>query len=94
MQIPEQIKIGGYIVGVKEVENIMHDRRELGNYQPRTQEIQLDKANTDQQKEETFMHEIIEAITTIYDIDIDHHKLSVIATVLHQVMKDNRLTFF
>ena len=89
MKIPEKIKIGGFIVTVELVNNIMTDRGRLGEYQPRTQIIKIDKDCSEQQKEETFLHELFEAITSIYDIDIEHKDLSNMVTVLHQVIKDN-----
>ena len=89
MKIPEKIKIGGFIVTVELVNNIMTDRGRLGEYHPRTQIIKIDKDCSEQQKEETFLHELLEAITSIYDIDIEHKDLSNMATVLHQVIKDN-----
>ena len=93
MRIPDTIKIGGFTVSVEESRNLIADRNELGNYTPRTQTIVLDADCTDQQKEETLLHEILEAITAIYDIKLDHHILSLLATILHQVLKDNELGF-
>lgn len=89
MNIPDKIKIGGYIVEVKEQEHLTLERANQGEYHPMTQEIFIDPAMTEQQKQETFIHEVLEAITSIYDIDIEHKDLSNIATVLHQVIKDN-----
>ena len=93
MRIPDKIKIGGFTVSIEESRNLIADRQELGNYTPRTQTIALDSDCTDQQKEETLLHEILEAIVAIYDIKLDHHVLSLLATVLHQVLKDNELSF-
>lgn len=89
MQISEKIKIGGYMIGVEFVNNLMTDRQHMGEYAPRTQIIKIDKDCSKQQREETFIHEIIEAITSIYDITIEHKDLSNMATVLHQVIVDN-----
>lgn len=93
MKIPEKIKLGGFNITVKKERHLIIERNELGNYRPRIQQITIDEDNTDQQQEETLIHEILEAITCHYDVDIEHHKLSVIATVLHQVLKDNDLNF-
>ena len=93
MRIPEQVKISGYIVKVEFENNLVTDRRNLGEYHPRIQTIKIDKDNSKQQTEETFLHELLEAITFIYDIDIEHKDLSNMATVLHQVIKDNSEIF-
>lgn len=89
MNIPDEIKIGGYLVSVDFTNNIMTDRGRIGEYKPRTQTIAIDKDCSKQQSEETLIHEILEAITSIYDISIEHKDLSNMATVLHQVIKDN-----
>lgn len=89
MNIPKEVKIGGYIVEVEFVNNLVTDRRNMGEYHPRTQTIKIDKGNSKQQGEETFIHELLEAITHIYEIDIEHKDLSNMATVLHQVINDN-----
>lgn len=89
MNIPEKIKIGGFEVDVQFVENLMVERNSLGEYHPRTQSIKIDKAATKQQNEETFIHEVLEAMTAIYNIEWAHKDLSIMATVLHQIIKDN-----
>jgi hypothetical protein len=89
MQIPGKIKIGGFMVDVEFVSNLVTDRRSLGEYNPRTQTIKLEKDSTQQQREETLLHEVLESIRSIYDIDIEHKDLSNMATALHQVIKDN-----
>jgi hypothetical protein len=93
MEIPKTIKIGGYTVEVKFASNMMTDRRNMGEYHPRTQTIKIDSDCSKQQSEETLIHELLEAITSIYDIAIEHKDLSNLATVLHQVIKDNPQMF-
>ena len=89
MQIPEKIKIGGYIVSVEFVNNLMTDRQHTGEYHPRIQTIKIDKDCSEQEREEVFIHEVLEAIKAIYDIQLEHRDLSLLVTVLHQVIKDN-----
>ena len=89
MQIPKQIKIGGYIVSVEFVNNLMTDRQHTGEYHPRIQTIKIDKDCSEQEREEVFIHEVLEAIKAIYDIQLEHRDLSLLVTVLHQVIKDN-----
>ena len=89
MNIPDKIKIGGFEVNVEFVENLMNDRAHIGEYHPRTQTIKIDKAVTKQQNEETLIHEILEAITAMYEIEWQHKDLSIMATVLYQVIRDN-----
>ncbi len=93
MRVPEKIKIAGYQVAVREVPNMAHDRDHVGEYFPRTQEIQIEVAATEQQKEEVLLHEILEAIKTLFDLEIPHPALNTLGVVLHQVLKDNDLDF-
>lgn len=90
MKIPDNIKIGGFNIDVEFVDNLIIERGSLGEYHPRTQTIRIDKDNSNQQKEETFIHEVLEAIISIYDIEIEHKDLSIMATVLHQILLDNK----
>jgi hypothetical protein len=93
MNIPKQVKIGGYIVEVELTDNIMTDRGNRGEYHPRIQTIKIDQDTSRQQMEETFIHELLEAITSIYDVKWEHRDLALVATVLHQVIKDNPEVF-
>ena len=89
MQIPGKIKIGGFMVDVEFVNNLMTDWQHSGEYHPRTQTIKIDKDCSEQEREEVFIHEVLEAIKAIYDIPLEHRDLTLIATVLHQIIKDN-----
>lgn len=89
MNIPSKIKLGGFEITIRGIKDLVAERECLGEWHPRTQEIWIDSDHTDQQKEETLLHEVMEAICYIYNINIEHRDLSNIATVLHQVIKDN-----
>lgn len=93
MNIPDKIKIGGFNVNVEFVEHLIAEREHLDEYHPRTQTIKLDKDNSKQQNQETFIHELLEAVVSIYGIDIEHKDLSIMGTVLHQILLDNRDVF-
>lgn len=85
------IKIGGYTINAYLKEKIVIKRNNLGEYHQDTQKIYIEKASTLQQKRESFIHEIIEAINSIYNLEIDHGKLTLLSTVLHQVFTDNEI---
>ncbi len=94
MQIPEKVKIGGYEISVCWVDNLVLERDHIGEYRHREQAIVIDSATTTQQRQETFIHEVLEAITSIYSIDFfDHKDLANLSVVLHQVIKDNPAVF-
>ena len=91
MQMPSNLKIGGFQWNVKEVENLMNDREHLGEMAPRTQEISIEKGSSEQQKEETLLHEIIEVLNWMYNINLEHYQIELLGVSLHQVLKDNDL---
>lgn len=93
MKMPEKIKIVGYQVTISEVLDMVSDRARVGEYSPRTQEIQIESTFTEQYKEEVLIHEILEAIKSLFDLKIPHDALSTLSIVLHQVLKDNDLDF-
>lgn len=89
MIIPDKIKVGGFIINVLKKPDLMVERNHLGEYHSKYQEIHIEQSSTKQQMEETLLHEIMEAINYHYNLSLEHEKLSLIATVLHQVVKDN-----
>ena len=93
MKIPNIIKIGGFHWNVREVENLMIDREHLGEMAPRTQEISIEKGSSEQQKEETLLHEIIEVLNWMYNIKLEHYQIELLGVSLHQVLKDNEINF-
>jgi len=89
MNVPSSVKVGAFIIAVNRDPFLMASREAYGEYHPSKLEIVLD-TNLNKQKEgETLLHEMLEAIDAIYDIELDHHKLSLMATALHQVVIEN-----
>lgn len=94
--IPDSIKIGGYDIEVKLVDNLRTDRSAWGMYDPHQKTISLDPTLCDQQLFGTLIHEVLEAIIEIHDIehlDEDHRALTQLAEGFHQVIKDNKEMF-
>lgn len=89
MKVPDKVKIGGYEVKVRWMDNLVTDRGHVGEYSPREQVIIIDKASTKQESKETFLHELLEAIKSIYGLELEHKCLSLLSLVLHQVIEDN-----
>ena len=89
MRIPKTIKLGGNIIEVSYEKDLLANRDCFGEYHVKLFKIVLDKDNHIQQMEETLIHEILEAIISIYDINLEHEKLALLSVVLHQLIKDN-----
>jgi hypothetical protein len=94
--IPEHVKIGGYNVNVRLIPNMIPDSSAYGQYIPRAKEIQIDPSACEEQQYGTFVHEILEAITEIYEIPSltnNHHDLVLLGEALHQIFRDNPRIF-
>lgn len=92
MKIPKKIKIAGYNYDIK----MIKDRgKEQGSENPasiytRHQVIWIDVNQAKEQQESSLFHEIIEAIDFIYELKLEHNKISCLETGLYQVLKDNK----
>lgn len=85
-----EIKIAGYQVSIMEDETILANESRIGEYSPFEQKIKIAKGLTKQQKEETLIHEVLEAINDIYELGLDHdEQLCVLSVALHQMLVDN-----
>jgi len=92
MKIPPYIFVGGHII---DVELVKTDRcKDFGVFDHWYRKI---KINIDDTKEdvqaEAFLHEIVEAINTIYELDLDHKTLNILSEVLFQIIRRNGLDF-
>lgn len=85
-----EIKIAGYQVKVETDKNILANESRLGEYSSFEQRISLSEGLTEQQKNETLIHEILEAINDIYELGLDHdEQLCKLSVVIHQIVVDN-----
>lgn len=87
-EIKDKIRIGGHVITIEEQKNFARDHNNFGEWQPIPLKIIIDADLPESLKNETIMHEILEAVTQLYDIDIKHHKLEVLAVVLYQIFSD------
>jgi hypothetical protein len=67
--IPETVKIGAYVIKIQYTKNLITDDDNLGNFNGRTMVISIDPDMSEQLQYGTFIHEVIEAIKSIYNID-------------------------
>ena len=90
--IPDKVKIGGLIINVAYSKTVA-DRENYGEISFVNQTITIDSDTTPDKQEDTFVHEILEAINHYYAIRLEHDKLTVLGRVLYQVLKDNDIRF-
>lgn len=91
-RLPEFVKIGAYQIPVKVVPNLIADQAATGMYIPRLKEIHIEESSCFEQKQSTLVHEILEAISEIYEVQCfqeDHHSLTVVGEGFYQVLKEN-----
>ncbi len=93
IDIPEKVKIGAFEWSVRLNDNLMHERDERGCCRPKSLSIDIDPGSQPVAQEETFIHELLEAITWQYDIQMEHKDLWNLSQVLHQVIKENKDIF-
>lgn len=90
------LNILGVGFDVVEVPAISRDEFVKGQIDFVKNEIKIDEALTKESHDQTLMHEIIHAICDLqglYDIGEDENKVQSLATALHQVFKDNAISF-
>jgi hypothetical protein len=89
MQIPNYIKIGGLTFDVKKDNTLSRERHKYGESSAAGLWITYDPSFPKEQIESTFLHEIIEMINDVYELELEHHKITLLETTLYQIMKDN-----
>jgi len=91
--LPKIVKIGAYQIPVEVVPNLIADHAATGMYIPREKKILIEETSCFGQRESTLVHEILEAISEIYEVECfkeDHHSLTVVAEAFYQVLKENK----
>lgn len=93
MKIPDKLKIGGHILPIS-----FHDSRQIdneGEFNRYHRMIRLRKEADIRQDiiDETFLHEIFEAISVVYNLAIEHKSLTVLSEVFFATIRDNDLDF-
>ena len=95
--IPKTLKIGGLNFDVV-VEP--HRRRDHGVDSSASENCTYQKIwlDSEAQKSDGMMddliHEVIEVINCLYDLELSHQTITTLGEALHQVLRDNRLVFF
>lgn len=89
MNIPDKVKIGGQTYRVRYDAKMPTKRGHKGECDPMDNEITLDPLMIKSQQEQTFIHEILEAINFEYPVNLEHTQIELLDAVLYQVIKDN-----
>lgn len=92
MKIPKEIKIGGLVYKVEQ-KNLRRDEVEdnSGYCRVNGEYIAINSELTDNVKESTLLHEILEAINFNHQLELTHSTIMTLEATLYQVLKDNKL---
>lgn len=92
-KIPDKINILGkqFTISVRNREHDGIDKLASSRYS--TQEIWIEKECHIQMQEECLIHEILEMLDIMCELNMEHDKISVLGTTLYQVLTENKLSF-
>lgn len=96
--IPKEIKILGHDITIKRVEDLLNDdlndRKTLGTFDGITNTIKLRINNVSKSViDETFLHEILEAVNEYENLGLEHKTLHALSENLFAVLRRNKLNF-
>lgn len=90
MKLPRQLKIGGHKIKITLCD--LPDGIN-GEFSTVLNEIKIDSKLPDSQRAVTLLHEILHALNSEFDKDIEHILLESLSQQIYQVLTDNKLTF-
>ena len=93
MKIPKKIKIGGHDVSVIMEEGVRLKKAGDWNSWSNSIRINSDGDLSESYQAETFMHEIVEAINTHNELNMELHVISSLSEGIFAVIRNNKLDF-
>jgi len=92
MKLPKEIKIGGLVYKIEEKDlRITEVENNSGYCRVNDEKIVINSELTENVKESTLLHEIIEAINFNHQLELPHSTIMTLEATLYQVIKDNKL---
>lgn len=89
MNLPKKIKIGGQFYNVVYDAKMVAKHNNKGEMDPVDNEIRVDLNMVKSQQEQTFIHEVIEALNSDYPLKLEHVQIELLDALLYQVIIDN-----
>ena len=83
------IEISGHKIAVQLDDHLLSDRSHYGEWCYRDLSIIIDKTSDATVRKQTLLHEVIEAINELHELDLEHNKIQTLATSLFQVLATN-----
>lgn len=94
MDIPSSVKILGHEYKVVLSNRLFASDSKEGNCDTGQNIITIDSNFAESHIGETFLHEILEAIDSRMELELEHRKICALSETLFQILKENRIRFF
>lgn len=91
MKIPEFIKIGYKVYRIEECEPKLTIEDYYGTIEYNDEKIYLRNSNSEEQNEQTLLHEVLHGVSEFYLLGMDEKQVTLLANALFTVLKDNNL---
>jgi hypothetical protein len=88
VEVLVRLKIAGYTVPVEWRIGLTDTAEAAGMYDDRARQILLDADLTGEEAKEVLIHEVIEAVNGIFNLEMPHHHIQTVSLGLHQALSD------
>lgn len=87
------IRILGHPYKFRYVKNLSRDDRANGQSCGNSQDIFIDPSLPPSERDETFIHELIEQFSYKLELNLEHNVITSLGAAFHAVIKDNKSIF-
>ena len=84
--VPAYVQIGAHKIPVELQKGLLNNAA-YGTFDPDKLAIKIESDMSDALKHETLLHEVIEAINFLCELELEHQAIQVLGLMLHQVME-------
>lgn len=85
LHFPKYIRLGGHVIDVVRKPDLIKEENAFGTWDDELLEISIDANLGPALTWETFWHEVLEALNTATDSNLDHSVIQTHSLLLHQV---------
>jgi len=85
--LPKYIRLGGHLIHVTRKKDLIAEEEAFGTWDDGALQIVIDSDISSSLAWETFWHEVIEAINSATDTNLEHHVIQTFGLLLHQVFQ-------
>lgn len=89
IRIPRTFRIGSQLYHVN-YDASLEEEELSGECDRDTNQVRLNPLDSETKQEDTFLHEVIECIAILRDMELDHWKIQLLANDLHQALTTAR----